>query len=382
MKLPTELGDEYINTVLSNFSLKDLPGEEWKLIEGFENYAISNYGRVKSLERWVTLPVGGEQKILDKIMKLQVFKYFNKYLKTHFYNVRCNLCVEGKTHGKSVARLVYYHFNEKFDLNDKSFRMSFKDDNRFNVHFSNLEKITTYELRNKVLNTGRGKKGNYQQAVNQYTVNGDFVATYENIYTASKILKIHHTNILSVINRKSITAGKFRWFVKDYTPTKEDFIPEAKNKTEKVLNTTLWKRLGKPPIDEINPPACMNLSLKDLPGEKWKSVPGLKQYFAISNKGRVKRLNTWTQNRNKTFWKEHIISLFVLRPESKTYYFYTKLSHKGINYHIAITRLLYYCFVEEFDLNNRILRVDNENERLWDIDLSKISLRSMGNIKK
>ena len=29
MKLPTELGDTYINTVLSNLSLKDLPNEQW-----------------------------------------------------------------------------------------------------------------------------------------------------------------------------------------------------------------------------------------------------------------------------------------------------------------------------------------------------------------
>jgi putative transposase len=49
MKRPTELGDKYINTVLSNLSLKDLPDEQWESIEDFENYAISNYGRVKSL---------------------------------------------------------------------------------------------------------------------------------------------------------------------------------------------------------------------------------------------------------------------------------------------------------------------------------------------
>jgi hypothetical protein len=165
MKLPTELGDKYINTVLSNLSLKDLPDEQWEPIEGFKNYAISNYGRVKSLERWVSVPNGGEQKILVRIMKPQAFRYFNKHLKTHFYNVRCNLCIDGKVHGRSTARLVYYHFVEKFDMDDLSFRISFKDENRLNVHFSNLEKITAIELRNKVLNTGRGKKGNYQQAV-------------------------------------------------------------------------------------------------------------------------------------------------------------------------------------------------------------------------
>lgn len=382
MKLPTELGDEYVNTVLSNLSLEDFPGEEWKLIEDFENYAISNYGRIKSLERWVSAPNGGQQKILDRIMKPQAFRYFNKHLKAHFYNVRCNLSVEGRVYGKSVARLVYYHFVEKFDMDDLSFRISFKDENRFNVNFSNLEKVTTIELRNKVLNAGRGKKRNFQQPVSQYTVDGNFVASYENIYAASEALGIDPSYILSVINKKRITAGEFLWFAKGYKPNKKDFLPEAKNKPEKILNTALWKNLGEPLIDESNPPACMNLSLKDLPGEKWKPVPDLEEYFSISNKGRIKRLNSWTENRNKTFWKEHIISLFALKPDNKPYYFYTKLSCKGRNYRIAITRMLYYCFVEEFDLTDKDLVIINESDPQWDIDISQLTLQSANDMLK
>jgi hypothetical protein len=57
MKMPVELEDQYVKEVLSNLSLENLPHEEWKLIEGFENYAISNYGRVKNLERWAINPV-------------------------------------------------------------------------------------------------------------------------------------------------------------------------------------------------------------------------------------------------------------------------------------------------------------------------------------
>ncbi|AZA84958.1 hypothetical protein C1637_22015 [Chryseobacterium lactis] len=380
MKLPIELGDKYINTVLSNFSLENLSGEKWKWIEDFENYAISNYGRIKSLERWVATPNGGMQKLSDRILKPQAFRYFNKYLNTHFYNVRCNLCVEGKIYGKSVARLVYYHFVEKFDMDDLSFRMSFKDDNRFNVHFSNLEKLTANKVRSKALNKGRGKKGNYQQTVSQYTVEGDFVATYENIYAASESLGISPPHILAVINRKRTTAGKFRWFAKDYTLTKEDFIPETKSKPEKALNIRLWKRLGQPPIDENNPPACMNLLLKTLPGESWQPLPNLEQYFEISNKGRVKRLNSWTQNRNKTFWKEHIISLFVHRSDSEKYFLYTKLSCNGKSYTIAITRMLYYCFIEKFDLKNRNLVIVNGNDSQWDIDILKLSLQSINDI--
>lgn len=376
MKLPTDIEDEYIHTVLSNLSLKDLPDEKWKPIEDFENYEISNYGRVKSLERWVNSPKGGEQKVAERIMKPQTFKYLNKHLKTHFYNVRCNLCSEGKLYGKSTARLVYYHFVEKFDMEDLSFRISYKDENRFNIHFSNLEKVTTIEIRHKILDTGRGKKRNFKQAVTQYTVNGDLIAQYEDIHAASETLGIHHTHILAVINKKGITAGTFRWFAKGYTPTKDDFIPETKSKPEKIFNINLWKKLGQPPVDQDNPPACMNLSLEDLPGEKWKPIPNLTGYFAISNKGRIKRLDSWTENRNKTFYKERIIALFLDTHSNTNSTLYTNLSYNGKRVQIRLYKYLYYCFVKKFDMNDRSLVVINKNEPSWNLDTSNLELRS------
>ncbi|WP_162143028.1 NUMOD4 domain-containing protein [Chryseobacterium gregarium] len=290
--------------------------------------------------------------------------------------MRCNLSLEGKVHGRSTARLVYYHFFEKFDMDDLSFRISFKDENRFHVHFSNLEKITAIELRNKVLNTGRGKKGNYQQAVSQYTVDGGFVASYDNIYAASETLGIHHTNILAIINKKRSTAGTFLWFAKGYTPTKEDFIPDVKSKSEKIFNTSLWKKIGEPAVDQNNPPACLNLSLENLPGERWKPVPDLKGYFAISNKGRIKRLNTWTENKNKPFWREYIISLFLESYSDTNYYLYANLSHKGRRIKIRLNKYLYYCFIKIFDFNDRSIVIVNKNRPLWNIDISNLELCS------
>ena len=37
-------------------------------------------------------------------------------------------------------------------------------------------------------------------------------------------------------------------------------------------------------------------------------------------------------------------------------------------------RLLYYCFVKEFNLDNDMMIVINENDRIWDIDLPKLLL--------
>ena len=117
MKLPCEFEDQYVKEVLYNTSLTDLPDEEWKLIDDFENYAISNYGRLKSLERWTFLPGKKKgKKEPEMIMKLTFVKQFNQYLQSNFYQVHCTLSSEGENYRKSVARLVYYHFIENLIL--------------------------------------------------------------------------------------------------------------------------------------------------------------------------------------------------------------------------------------------------------------------------
>lgn len=225
MKLPPELEDHYVKEVLYNRSLENLPDEEWKLIEGYENYAISNYGRVKSLERWITDPKGRKRKAEDGIMQLQFMKFHNKYLNCSFYNITFLISSQGKRHRKSVARLVYYHFVENFDLNSRTHVISFKDNNRFHIYAKNLERLTISEERFKRVrtNTVKNSKSKYEKAVHQYTVAGDFVVTFESIDAAAETLGIGRRNIMAAVNNERHTAGGFRWIFKDDDPEKEDF---------------------------------------------------------------------------------------------------------------------------------------------------------------
>ncbi|MBT2621317.1 NUMOD4 domain-containing protein [Chryseobacterium sp. ISL-6] len=85
MKLPPELEDQYVKDVLYNRSLENLPDEKWRLIEGFENYVISNYGRVKSLERMSLSLFGKERWLPELIRKLTSVKQFNNYLQADVF---------------------------------------------------------------------------------------------------------------------------------------------------------------------------------------------------------------------------------------------------------------------------------------------------------
>ncbi len=192
---------------------------------------------------------------------------------------------------------------------------------------------------------------------------------------AAESLGISRTNILAVIEKEQLTAGEFRWFLKGDNPLKKDMMPAAKNKPDKILNTSLWNKLGRPDIDRKNPPACMNLSLADLPDEVWKRIPGIEDRFHISSKGRIKRLDTWTHDKCKRFISEHIMALFLNFYSDEVYYFYVNLNYKGKRVQIRINKYLYYCFIEEFDLKNRTNVVINESKPLWNIDMANLSLR-------
>ncbi|SHF81486.1 NUMOD4 motif-containing protein [Chryseobacterium sp. OV279] len=146
-----------------------------------------------------------------------------------------------------------------------------------------------------------------------------------------------------------------------------------------MLNHSLWEKLGKPLIDKDNPPACLNLSLKNLPEEHWKPTPEFEHRYMISDKGRIKLLSGWTSDHNIFYGEEQIMPLNLMG-KGDTQYLYIRLNQKEKRTLLMISRLLYYCFVEKFDMNDKTLVIDNHNEMLWDIDLSKLSLCSFSSL--
>jgi hypothetical protein len=376
MKLPIELEDQYAKEILYNTCPDDLSGEEWKVIQGIENYAISNLGRVKSLERWTPVANGGKRKDEERIMKLSFVKYSNNYLQRTFYNVFCGFSLNGKKFRRSVARLVYYHFVEKFNMDDHSVVISYRDNNSLNLNYKNLELLSISELNLKKFREDRASHA--KQAVSQYTVDGKHIACFESISAASKASGANTGGILSVLQKVSFTAGGFRWFSDDYIPQKKDFLATRINKTlnfKGILNISLWEKLGKPAIDANNPPACMNLSLTDLPGEHWKEIPDFEGQYIISNKGRVKRKNGWAfGSSSKTFVGEQIMALKIGNLKNKNIHLSVNLRKNGREISMAVSRLVYCCFVQEFDLSDRRFVINNLNEPKWDIDISMLSL--------
>lgn len=119
--------------------------------------------------------------------------------------------------------MVYYHFIEKFDHNDRHIVIAFKDDNKFHLHWSNLDKSTFSESRYKTFQMNRARNRNYiySKAVSQYTVEEKLVAEFKKMYEAEKIVGTACESIVDAVDQQYLTAGGFKWFLQIQPPRKK-----------------------------------------------------------------------------------------------------------------------------------------------------------------
>lgn len=124
-----------------------------------------------------------------------------------------------------------------------------------------------------------------------------------------------------------------------------------------------------------------NLSLKNIRGEKWEDIPGLDGYFCLSNFGRIKRMEFETQYKDGRIVtrKEKIIKPYIFYSKNrfkkdKTPFLLGKVKTEGFKYSFTIQRLVYYLFVEPFDLKDYhifILCKDTDNLNIRPSNLYK-----------
>lgn len=135
----------------SNRVLDDLPGEEWRGVQDYEWYEVSNLGRVRSLARFVPhryAPVWVETRIIAQTYRL------DKNLQTGEPSVavRVAFCVSGKRHDLTVRRLVYAAFVQ-VDLGDSV--VINIDGDGWNNRVENLRLVSNSEKGKRVIARGR-----------------------------------------------------------------------------------------------------------------------------------------------------------------------------------------------------------------------------------
>lgn len=114
-------------------------------------------------------------------------------------------------------------------------------------------------------------------------------------------------------------------------------------------------------IESTHQPPHENLLLIDLPDERWVPFPvaPYDDHYVISNKGRVKRLARITINKKgvsiplaEKIIKQVVNYNFNRTLNEKSYYLMTKVGMLGCRKSFITARLIYYTFVEPFDLQD------------------------------
>ena len=179
------------------FTTEDLDGEEWRLIEGYEGYQISNYGRVKSFKNNMI-------KILRP--KLEIWNY-----------LIVRLSKNDVIRAFKVHRLVAKAF---IPNPDNKPQVNHIDGCKMNACASNLEWTTARENTQHAYDTGLSQSGadNYQAKLNNEQVlyireNPDNLSIRE----LATVFKVSPSNIYNVIhgrtykkNGGSVCSGEYK----------------------------------------------------------------------------------------------------------------------------------------------------------------------------
>lgn len=201
-------------------SLKDtvtvnLPKERWKDIPGFEGqYQLSDYGRVRSLSRWVYSENKPDTYRQGRIIKLCFTPSSKKKKKTDTdVDIQMKLHKDCIRYQFSVARYVYFLFVAAFDLSNHTVIVRRKDNDKLNCYYQNLLLASISEVAKEgfVNNKRKSKFQEQTKPVSQYTLKGKFVKTYNSSKEAGQATGVSSEYINDAARREVRPTANAYW---------------------------------------------------------------------------------------------------------------------------------------------------------------------------
>lgn len=189
--------------------LDDLEGELWKDIKGFEDlYQVSTYSRVKSKKREHCNNQFGDERVLKPYKNKKGYYQIDLHKDGKTYSSRTHILAAQAFIPKATFK--YMSYENKDDINLDDLEVNHKDENPSNNHINNLEWCTkkyncNYGTRNKKL------KELHEIKVNQYSLDGKFIKTWNSLTEAAKNLNCNQPHMSEVCNGKRKTAGGYIW---------------------------------------------------------------------------------------------------------------------------------------------------------------------------
>lgn len=217
--------------------------EVWKDIPDYPNYQVSNYGRVKSLERVVIYNDGRTQlrkeqilhQCLDRKGYLRIGLHKNNIHKS--FRVHRLVALAFLENPDNLPQVNHINENPDFNfvaiVNNKIVSSSLEYcDNYYNCHYGTKihrqsEKMKgennpfygkhhTKETRKKLCEQRKGKpQYKHRKPILQYTLDGVFVKEWYGVTEVEKELGLSHKNISRHLKGKTKSAYGFIWKYKE-----------------------------------------------------------------------------------------------------------------------------------------------------------------------
>ena len=179
-----------------------MQNECWKPIKDYEGiYEVSNYGRVKSLERVIynSGTKNGLYTIHEKIIKQRINKKRYGYCELSLHK-------NGKEKRFKVHRLVA----EAFIPNPNNLpEVNHIDGNKENNHILNLEWVTPSENQKHRHKLGNNKTS--QKRVGKFDKDGNLIVKYDSIIEAATLEGSPRVSIDNVLQGRRYTLKGFVW---------------------------------------------------------------------------------------------------------------------------------------------------------------------------
>lgn len=187
--------NERIKGLMDNSSreyIEDLPGEEWKVILGYENYQISNLGRVRKLAE----------------------RYNSFYLIKSLFNSQSGreyvtLCNDKKRANLNVARLVAFAFVPGYSKEKNT--VNHKDGDVTNNAAANLEWVSQSENNALAYKNGRCINMPYSKREKFKKIILDNKYEFKSILALSRFLNVSETQVHRYIDGESKTNHTFEF---------------------------------------------------------------------------------------------------------------------------------------------------------------------------
>lgn len=210
-------------------STETLKGETWKLVLNYEEgYEISDFGRIRSIDRRVPHPRLGSQFVKGRILKQKINTNINIVTGDPSIYLSVALSNEGNLKYFNIRRLVYSTFVYPISFDDDSLVVLNIDGDGYNNHLHNLT-VATYQEKSiraykrkrvpeSYLKTADRSKWTKihggttrRKPICQYDTKGNFISEYVSITEASRITGVGEKEIINVAKNKYKQWNGFVW---------------------------------------------------------------------------------------------------------------------------------------------------------------------------